>query len=52
MENKLLQNKFNQEVFEAIEESKKIGYTPARFIQMLQPYNTRYLGDKLFKLEK
>ena len=39
MENNLLQNKFNQEVFEAVEESKKIGYIPTRFIQMLQQAN-------------
>ena len=35
----LLQNKFNEEVFQAIEESKKIGYTPTRFIQMLHQAN-------------
>lgn len=31
-----LKNKFNLEVLQAVEESKKIGYTPIRFIQMLQ----------------
>lgn len=32
----ILINKFNDEVLQAIEESKKIGYVPTRFIQMLQ----------------
>ena len=32
----ILQNKFNEEVLEAIEKSKKLGYVPTRFIQMLQ----------------
>ena len=31
-----LKNKFNLEVLQSIEESKKIGYVPTRFIQMLQ----------------
>lgn len=31
-----LKNKFNDEVLQAVEESKKIGYIPTRFIQMLQ----------------
>lgn len=31
-----LKNKFNDEVLPAVEESKKIGYIPTRFIQMLQ----------------
>ena len=35
----ILQNKFNEEVLEAIEKSKKLGYVPTRFIQMLQQEN-------------
>ena len=35
----ILQNKFNEEVLEAIEKSKKLGYVPTRFIQMLQKEN-------------
>ncbi len=31
-----LKNKFNDEVIVAVEEIKKIGYVPTRFIQMLQ----------------
>jgi len=31
-----LKNKFNEDVLQAVEDSKKIGYVPARFIQMLQ----------------
>ncbi len=31
-----LRNKFNLEVLQSVEESKKIGYVPTRFIQMLQ----------------
>ena len=43
MQNNILQNKFNNEVMEAIEESKKIGYNPSRFIQMLhQAGNNAY----------
>ena len=36
MQNIILQNKFNNEVIEAVEESRKMGYTPTRFIVMLQ----------------
>ena len=39
MQNNILQNKFNNEVLDAIEESKKIGYNPTRFIQMLHQSN-------------
>ena len=35
----ILQNKFNEEVLEAIEKSKKLGYVPTRFIQMLKQEN-------------
>ena len=31
-----LKKEFNDEVLQAVEESKKIGYVPTRFIQMLQ----------------
>lgn len=34
-----LKNKFNDNVLKAVEESKKIGYVPARFIQILQQAN-------------
>ena len=34
-----LKNKFNEDVLESIEESKKLGYVPTRFIQMLQREN-------------
>lgn len=36
MEINYLKNKFNENILEIIEECKKIGYTPSRFIQMLQ----------------
>lgn len=36
LETKFLKNKFNEEILQAVEESKKIGYIPTRFIQMLQ----------------
>lgn len=39
MENKKLQNKFNYDIIDSIEESKKLGYVPTRFIQMLQKSN-------------
>ena len=39
MENKKLQNKFNDDIIDSIEESKKLGYVPTRFIQMLQKSN-------------
>lgn len=35
----LLQNKFNEEVFESIEKMKKEVYTPTRFIRMLHQSN-------------
>lgn len=35
-ETNYLKNKFNEDVLQAVEDSKKIGYVPARFIQMLQ----------------
>lgn len=34
-----LKNKFNEDVIESIEGSKKLGYIPTRFIQMLQKEN-------------
>ena len=36
MQNVLLQNKFNEEVFESIEKIKKEVYPPTRFIRMLR----------------
>ena len=39
MNNKILENKFNQEIMDSIEETKKLGYVPTRFIQMLQKVN-------------
>lgn len=35
----LLKNKFNQDILFIIEESKKIGYNPSRFIQMFYENN-------------
>lgn len=37
--NTYLKNKFNEDVLNSIEESKKLGYVPTRFIQMLQKEN-------------
>ena len=37
--NDTLKNKFTQDILDSIEESKKLGYTPTRFIQMLQAEN-------------
>lgn len=37
--NMYLKNKFNEDVLNSIEESKKLGYVPTRFIQMLQREN-------------
>lgn len=39
MQNTLLQNKFNNEILESIKETKKIGYSPTRFIIMLHEHN-------------
>ena len=39
MQNTILQNKFNEEVFESIEKIKKEVYVPTRFIRMLHQWN-------------
>lgn len=39
MDSKILEKKFNADIMESIEESKKIGYNPSRFIQMLSETN-------------
>lgn len=51
MQNTLLQSKFNLEIMEAIEESKKIGYNPTRFIVMLhkEKGNAFEVAQKLIK---
>ena len=38
MQNTLLQNKFNEEVFKSIEKMKKEVYVPTRFIKMLHQF--------------
>lgn len=51
MQNTLLQNKFNSDVMEAVEKSKKIGYNPTRFIVMLhkEKENAFEVAQKLVK---